>query len=99
MTEDWLRKKIFFSIAGALLGSVTPNLRGVAADWDNEKIRIVCYFRGPFSNEDKETMSIVETEVASDVLDIMPVELETVRLDMPAKVNGMKAWVFERKET
>lgn len=99
MTENSLRKEIFSSVAGALLGSVTPYLRAVAADWDDVGIHIVCYFHGPISEDDQEIMSIVHTEVAADFIDTMPVDLVTERLDMPARMNYLRVLCFERKES
>jgi hypothetical protein len=100
MIDDyaWWRQEIVLSVQGALLGNVTHNLRGVAADWSNTEIRIVCYFHGPISDDDQDTMSCVHTEVATDFVDIVPVHFTLERLDMPMKMNGFRAWVFLRKE-
>jgi len=82
--------KVLLSVQRALLGTVGPNLRGVAAAWDGDEVRVVCYFHGPISDVDREEMSVAETEVMADFLDI----------DMPEKMNGqgLRAWVFLRKE-
>jgi len=96
--EDMLRPDIVLSVNGALLGSVTSNLRGVAVDWDDHTIRVVCYFHGSISEEDQEIMDRVHTEVATDFVDSRTVELVTQRLDMPKKMDGLRAFVFERRE-
>jgi hypothetical protein len=96
--DDMCRQKIVLSVQRALLGEVTPNLRGVAADWNGTEIRVVCYYHGLISDDDREEMSCVHTEVATDFIDIAPVHFVLERLDMPTKLNGFRAWVFLRKE-
>lgn len=105
-----LRQKILLSVQRALLGSVTSNLRGVAIDWNDSEIRIVCYCHGPISDEDREEMSCVCTEVAADFIDIAPVDFALQQVDMPKKIIGPgsvigpekmighRAWAFLRKE-
>jgi hypothetical protein len=98
-TDDVLhRQEIVLSVQGALLGSVTPNLRGVAADWNNTEVRIVCYYHGPISAGDRETRGVVHTEVATDFIDIAAVHFVMECLDTPMKMNGFRAWIFLRKE-
>jgi hypothetical protein len=97
--DESLRIDIVLSVQRALLGGVTHNLRGVAADWDDSTIRIICYYHGPISDEDREIMSIVHTEVATDFIDTRTVqEFLLERRDMPMKMDGFRAWVFLRKE-
>ena len=96
--DNSLRKSIVSSVNRALLGSITPNLRAVAADWDDQRILLVFYFHGTPSADDKETMSVVHTEVLTDFLDIRPVEVSIERLHMPSKINGLRALIFERQE-
>jgi hypothetical protein len=104
------RPRIMLSVQRALLGSITCNLRGVAAEWNDKEIRIICYFHGPLSEDDREEMSCVHTEVVADFVDIAQVHCDLERLDMPAKLFGPekaislekpignRAWVFLRKE-
>lgn len=98
LSDATLRPDIVLSVNGALLGNVTPNLRGVAVDWDDHTIRVVCYFHGSISEEDQEIMDCVHTEVATDFVDSRVVELTAQRLDMPTKMDGLRAFVFERRE-
>lgn len=104
MNDDGsLRKSIVLSTNRALLGSVTPNLRAVVAEWDDERILLVFYFHGEPSSDDAETMSVVHTEVLTDLIDIMPVDFAITRLDMPEKTHvsetdRIRAIIFERQE-
>ena len=85
--DDVYRQRIVLSVQRALLGEITPNLRGVAADWNNTEIRVVCYYHGPILDEDREGMSCVHTEVATDFIDIAPVHFALERLDVPTKLD------------
>ncbi len=99
MNDDVMRRqKIVLSVQRALLGSVTPNLRGVATDWNDTEIRVFCYYHGPIADNDREEMSCVHTEVATDFIDIAPVHFVLERADWPMKMNGHRAWIFLRKE-
>jgi hypothetical protein len=111
MTDESIsRGEMVLSVQRALLGNVTSNLRGVAVDWDDRIIRVVCYYHGPISDADKELMNCVHTEIATDFVDRKPVELVTERIDMPTKLIGPESvirpekrlthrgWVFLRKE-
>lgn len=92
------RQKILLSVQRALLSRVTPNIRGVAADWNDSEIRVVCYYHGRIADDDRDEMSCAHTEVATDFVDISPVHFILERLDTPMKMNGFRAWVFLRKE-
>lgn len=97
-SDEMYRQKIVLSLQRALLGSITPNLRGVAVDWNDTEIRVFCYYHGPITDDNREEMSCVHTEVATDFVDITPVHFVLERLDMPMPMNGFRAWVFLRKE-
>ena len=99
MTTDTIeRTDIMLSVQRALLGNVTSNLRGVAVDWDDRLIHLVCYYNGVISDDDRETMSCAHTEVVADFIDHKPVQMTLERLDTPNKMNGFRAWAFLRKE-
>jgi hypothetical protein len=108
--EALFRQKILLSVQRSLLESVTSNLRGVAIDWNDSEIRIVCYFHGTISNDDREEMNCVHTEVVADFIDIAPIDLVLEQVDIPKrligpdsvigpeKMIGHRAWAFLRKE-
>ena len=96
--DDSLRMKIVLSVQRALLGNISNSVRGVAVDWDEWRICIIAYFQGEISEDDRETMSCVHTEVAADFIDLAPVELLLKHLDVPAKMSGYRVWIFLRKE-
>ena len=92
------RKEILLSVQRALLGAVSPALRGVTIDWDRETIRIIAFFDGLISDDDIESMSVVETEVMADFLPEYSVSMETKRFDSPSQITCLKAWAYYRKE-
>jgi hypothetical protein len=92
------RVSILLSVQRALWDEVGPALRGVTVGWDERSIRIVCYFDGPISEEDRESMSCVETEVIADFSEDERIRLECVRLDAPAPMPMLGDWVYVRRE-
>ena len=97
-TEDHLRGPVLLSLQRGLLGEIPPALRGVAVDWDARHVRIVGYFDGPISEEDRESMSVVETEVIADFPD-MVVTTDLVRRDAPTPLDWLRAVAYSRRET
>lgn len=59
MIDNELRIKILLSLQVALLGEITPNIRGITCGWNNFKITVHCYFQGEINDDDKERMSCV----------------------------------------
>jgi hypothetical protein len=97
--SESLRKKILLSLQRALLGEISPFLRGVTCSWDDSQICILCIFDGQVSDDDQESMEGVETEVMADFPEIS-VNLNSVRLDYPEPLNPqfLTDWVYRRKE-
>jgi hypothetical protein len=98
MNDLPLNAQIFLSIQKGLLSGVSPALRGVAVDWHDNVVRIVCYFDGPISEEDQESMSLMETEVMADLPWDFEVSAETVRKDAPSPMDPLRAWAYKRRE-
>ncbi|OGE64701.1 hypothetical protein A3J13_00845 [Candidatus Daviesbacteria bacterium RIFCSPLOWO2_02_FULL_36_8] len=96
------RRLTLLSVQRALLGEVSFALRGVVVDYEEaKKIIIRCYFDGEISEEDKESMSEVQTSVMADFdLDI-DIELEIERLDSPKRpqLSNNWTWVYFRRES
>ncbi|MBX6313852.1 MAG: hypothetical protein IRY99_13190 [Isosphaeraceae bacterium] len=92
------RRRILLSLQGALLGEVPPALRGVTVGWDERSIRIIAYFDGEISEEDRESMACVETEVIADFPEGEEIRLDSVRRDAPAAMETLNEWVYLRRE-
>lgn len=100
LPEIKLDEDIPLCMRRALLGQVTPSLRGVTVGWDESTIRIVAYYDKEITELDRELMEDVETHIMSDFPGIYWVELVAERYDAPLplseKTLGM--WVFRRFE-
>jgi hypothetical protein len=82
----------------ALLGEVGPALRGVAYRLDGREVRILFYFDGPVSDEDRESAACVGTEVIAALPEDVRVVEEVIRLDAPARIPPDLPRVFHRRE-
>lgn len=93
-----LVSQLRFSVQRALLGAVTPNLRGVTVGWGDGTIRLRFYYDGAISEEDEEQARCVGTEVIADFWSPWTIEEEIVRHDAPQPMERLAAWVYLRKE-
>jgi hypothetical protein len=98
MSESELHQPVLLSAQRALLGEVPPALRGVALGWDDKRIYLRCYFDGPISEEDHESMERIATEMMADFFPERNVELQVVRQDAPARLDPLEAWAYRRRE-
>jgi hypothetical protein len=99
MDNKELRIKVLLSLQVALLGKISPNIRGITCSWDFSKIIIRCIFHGKIDEEDRDSMEIACTEVMADFPD-HDVEIEYLRADASESLNKfvLMAWVYCRKE-
>jgi len=97
-TTDARRTEVLLSLQRALLGEVTANLRAVTVRYDDNSIHFEAYFDGAPNDEEREGMSLVETEVMADFPSTHEVTHEVIRLDAPAPIPKNRTWVYFRKE-
>ncbi len=99
MTSIELRNKILLSLQVALLGEITPNIRGITCGWSSSLITIHWYFQGEISEDDRESMECVATEVLANFPE-HKINIESKRLDLPELLNPytLSAWVYLKKE-
>lgn len=94
-----LRISVLLSIQRALLGAITPNIRGIACAWNKSKITIYCYFDGEITEEDEDSMDCVATEVIADFLEhTVDLQCITVNVSESLTQHRLLAWVYMRKE-
>src|SRR3954467_1844181 len=86
------------SIQRALLGEVSSRLRGVRVSYDPGSIRIEAFFDGKITEEDRGSMSEVETEVYADFPQDYDVVCHRERLDAPARIPQDGLWIYRRRE-
>lgn len=93
------RRRVMLAIQVALLGMVTPNLRGVTAAWSSPTIRVRLLYDGPVGEEENECASDVEAELLAAFTDCS-VHVFAERVDFPnsLEIMGLQAWAFRRKE-
>ncbi|WP_308797711.1 hypothetical protein [Agromyces silvae] len=93
--------RVLLSVQGALLGLVTPNLRGVAVAARKPTIRLRFIFENDPSEDDRENVALAETYVIADFEDFVTVEADcewvpmTTRLQLQDGEEG----VYMRKES
>jgi hypothetical protein len=97
MKHGQLRANVLLSIQRALLGVISSKLRGVTVAWSSVSIDILCFFDGPISDDDKDAMQEVETEVMADFVD-HEVSLNIERHDAPKPMSLLREWVYRRRE-
>jgi hypothetical protein len=97
--EGELRRRVLLTFQVALLGMVTPSLRGVTVHWDERRILAHCIFDGPTSDEEREACSDIEAEVMASFPNHEVIVLAR-RLDAPGELTAelLDAWVYRRNE-
>lgn len=97
MTDD-RRSSVLLAIQAALLGEVSSKLRAVSASWTETNIHFDCYFDGDVSDEDRDSMSCVETELLAMYPESHSVSHDIHRVDYPAPLPQTPERVFRRRE-
>lgn len=82
-----------------MLGEVSRHLRAVTVSYDFNSVSVDCYFDGKVSDDDRESMSLVETELLAWFPQTHSVTLRMQRLDFPNLIPKDRLWVFHRKES
>ena len=98
-SEYSLRQRVLLVFQVALLGMVTPSLRGVTVGWKDRRIRARFFFDGPTREAERDVCSDIEAEVLASFPDY-EVEVHAERLDAPHELGPamLDAWVYRRKE-
>jgi hypothetical protein len=65
MTIDF-RCKALLSVQRAFLGEISVSIRGISVDTSNEKVVVTIYVDGLVSEDFRDELSCVETEVLAD---------------------------------
>jgi hypothetical protein len=94
-----LRRDVLLTAQVALLGEISQAVRGIAVAWDDSEIRVRAIIDGEPSEDDIESIECAGTEIVAS-FPAHQIVVEVVRLDEPAplELQGLKAWVFRRKE-
>ena len=94
-----LRRDVLLTAQVALLGEISPTVRGVALAWDAVEVRLRAVIDGDPSEDDVESMECAGSEIVA-AFPGHRIAVEVIRVDAPAPLesHGLKAWVFRRKE-
>jgi hypothetical protein len=98
LDERQLRAQVLLSVQRALLGEVSSALRGVTVGWQDQVIELRAYFDGPISEDDRESISCVGSEVIADFPDPWTINEEAVRRDAPEPMECLETWAYRRRE-
>jgi hypothetical protein len=95
-----MRVRVLLSIQRALLGKVTPALRGVAVSWGEDWIAA----RFLYASDDPEAVELVrvaETEILADFADDVTTRfvVETVLQPTPLRLAADEIWTYLRRDT
>jgi len=94
-----LRVKVILSANRALLGAITPNLRSVTIDFNEQLLILRAYFDHAATEDEKEQIDIALTEIIADLYqDIEKYRYEPVDLAFPLKMESLKEWIYKRYE-
>lgn len=77
----------------ALLGAVTPNLRGVVVQCRNKNINVFFYYDHTPSDHELELAETVATEIISDFPDYM-IDTEKITFPFPKKIPAREDGIF-----
>ena len=97
--SDSRQCEVLLSIQSALLGEISASLRVITISWDEKNVKFVSVFDGPISDEDKESMSCVETELIADLPEDNNIAYQMIRIDAPQRVVAEGVWVYARRES
>ncbi len=95
---DARRCDVLLAFQRALLGEVTPSLRAVTVRYDETSIHFEAFIDGEIHDEEREAMSLVETEVMAEFPSTHTITHEVIHLDAPASIPKDRTWVYFRKE-
>ena len=97
-----LRYEVLLFLQRALLGEISPTLRGVTVGWSLEKRKILvhAFFDGEISEADRASMDEVESGLYADFPQGFKVNVMCIRKDAPENLNEhtLRVWVYHRRE-
>ena len=91
---------LLLSLQRALLLEVFPALRSLTVEWTTSTITTYAYIDGPISDDDWNSISVVDGEVIGDIpypYEVY-VDFKTIRHDAPEPIDDGRVCVFHRRE-
>lgn len=99
MDLNEIRQRLRLTLQTALLGEITCSMRGITCAWGESELQIRTVIDGEITEEVKDSMDCVETEVMASMPGFT-VKTQNVRRDYPENIKDLMlmAWVYMRKE-
>jgi len=89
---------VLLTLQQALLGEVSARLRVVTVSYDDTSIHFECFYDGEITEEDRESMMCVETELIAVFPETDRITHQILRKDYPGAIPKNCTWVFFRAE-
>ena len=89
---------VFLGVQRALLGAVFPKLRVVAVDFTETSILVLCFVDGELSDEDKDSIYEIETEIMAQFPSNHQIECRVISLTFPEMVPKDMRRAYSRRE-
>ncbi len=82
----------------ALLGEASPSLRGMGISLRPSEVQLFFYYDGPIDERDRESASLIETEMLALMWPEIRVIPHVVRHDAPQRLPDPDRWIYRRRE-
>ncbi|MGV3502551.1 MAG: hypothetical protein ACO1O1_02510 [Adhaeribacter sp.] len=93
-----LRANVLLCATRALLGAITPSVRGITVDYNREFIKLRAYFDIGATEEEKELISDAHGEIIGDFPEMKAFPYEVFDLPFPEKMQVLSDWIYMRYE-
>ncbi|GBC62561.1 hypothetical protein DENIS_3533 [Desulfonema ishimotonii] len=91
------RASLLLSMQGALLGEVTPELRGVTVGWTEDIIQGIFYYDCKITDDISDIVEEIETLIISGFPDYR-INFKAVQNNESRLPEGLLEWVYLRAE-
>jgi hypothetical protein len=95
--QENLKSYISLSLQRALLGKVFPSMRAFCFNCQGNEIDLICIVDEALEDDDKESVSFIETELLADLPPEYIVNTSIQILPLPALIPKVGTFVFWRK--
>ena len=95
---------LHFHLIYAFMSKIDFKIRGIKAKYeDSNSTKVICYFDGEVTEEDREEIAEVEDEIIAafcSPYNAINIYFEIIRLDSPNPLpqNNSSEWFYRRKE-
>lgn len=97
---SWDRSQVscYLAVMKGLWDEVFDELRGVTFELKDKHVFVKCYVDGILSDDNKESLECMLTEVIADFTTGYTFDMDIERVDAPGAIQPLTAWVYLRKE-